>query len=283
MAAPVSTPGRERQAEREGDGSLAVTGESVERPDGTISWTTVGRGEPVVFLHGATGTGKRHWASVTKSFKREFACHLVDFRGHGASTNRAGRLTLDMLVDDTIAVIENIGPPVHLVGFSLGGATTLRLTIKRPDLVASIVPCGTGYRFDAGDIKRSDAAFDADAIEAAGGEWVAAMRTQHARHGGPDYWKGLVVQLRDLWREELKTGGIPVEELKGIRAPALVVIGDRDEFTGIDQPVELYKMIPNAQLFVAPDAEHFWHPLRPRLFAQVLEEFLARNAITRGV
>jgi pimeloyl-ACP methyl ester carboxylesterase len=253
-----------------------VAWRTVERDDATIAWETVGAGPRVVFLHGATGTGGRHWASVVKSFNRGFESHLVDLRGHGRSQNRASRLALELLVDDTIAVIEDIGAPVHLVGFSLGGAITLRLAIKRPDLVSSIVPCGTGYRFDQDDIKRSDAAFDVEKITTQDSEWVGAMRTQHAALGGPDYWKTLVGQLRDLWREELKTGGIPLPAIQGIQIPALVVVGDRDHFTGIDQPVELYKLLPKGELFVAPDAEHFWHPLRPRLLAAVLEEFMAR-------
>ncbi|MBI4392535.1 MAG: alpha/beta hydrolase [Euryarchaeota archaeon] len=251
---------------------------TVERDDATITWETVGAGPQVVFLHGATGTGGRHWGSVVKSFKRGFESHLVDLRGHGRSQDRASRLTLEMLVDDTIAVVEEIGGPVNLVGFSLGGAITLRLAIKRPDLVSSIVPCGTGYRFDQDDIKRSDAAFDVEKIAAQDSEWVGAMRAQHASLGGPDYWRPLVAKLRDLWREELKTGGIPPEGIRGITVPALVAVGDRDEFTGIDQPVEIYKMLPKGELFVAPDAEHFWHPMRPRLMAEVLEAFLGRNA-----
>jgi pimeloyl-ACP methyl ester carboxylesterase len=45
------------------------------------------------------------------------------------------------------------------------------------------------------------------------------------------------------------------EELKGIQAPALLIIGDRDIVTP-EHVVEMFRTIPGAQLCVVPNAGH---------------------------
>lgn len=47
------------------------------------------------------------------------------------------------------------------------------------------------------------------------------------------------------------------DDLKHITVPMLIIWGDRDQFLPIENAVALYWLIPNAQLAVAPKADHF--------------------------
>jgi pimeloyl-ACP methyl ester carboxylesterase len=66
---------------------------------------------------------------------------LYDLRGHGLSECTPDGYLMDDMVADLEALVETVeaGRPVHLVGYSLGGTIAQRLTLGRPDLVASLI------------------------------------------------------------------------------------------------------------------------------------------------
>ena len=47
-----------------------------------------------------------------------------------------------------------------------------------------------------------------------------------------------------------------VEDLQKITAPTLILQGDRDEGVDVEQALEMYRYIPNAELAVLPNASH---------------------------
>jgi pimeloyl-ACP methyl ester carboxylesterase len=68
--------------------------------------------------------------------------YAEDHRGHGASTNTGDPATyaIERLVDDLEAWADAvIGEPFDLLGHSMGGRLALLLTLRRPDLVKSLI------------------------------------------------------------------------------------------------------------------------------------------------
>ena len=94
---------------------------------------TEGSGEPVLFLHGVSGSGATYrW--LTLEGRR--AVRLT-FRGHGASARRPGTYRIPDYVEDALSVLEEIGPAT-IVGHSLGGATAWTVAQQRPELVTKL-------------------------------------------------------------------------------------------------------------------------------------------------
>ena len=61
---------------------------------------------------------------------------MVDRRKLGATE----RYSIDRLTADLIALLEpEVRAPVDLLGHSMGGAMSLRVTLARPDLVRSLI------------------------------------------------------------------------------------------------------------------------------------------------
>lgn len=99
--------------------------------------TGVVRGPAVVILHGLAGSAREFFP--TAEALPEFRTVLVDLRGHGASTRCPGDLSREAFVADVVRVIEAAGPPVALVGQSMGGHTAMLVAAARPDLVSRLV------------------------------------------------------------------------------------------------------------------------------------------------
>ena len=58
----------------------------------------------------------------------------------------------------------------------------------------------------------------------------------------------------------------------------LILIGDRDQFIPVEDAVAMYRLIPNAELAVVPNADHSLPRTKIDVFADVVMEFLIRNS-----
>jgi pimeloyl-ACP methyl ester carboxylesterase len=117
----------------------------VERGGVRIYFEVVGEGPPVVLLHGAAGdrTMWRHAGYVEGL--REFACVLVDSRGHGLSDKPGGEAAyrIEEYAADVEAVIETLGAPrVALCGYSDGAHVSASVAVNIPNRVAALVTIG---------------------------------------------------------------------------------------------------------------------------------------------
>jgi pimeloyl-ACP methyl ester carboxylesterase len=78
-------------------------------------------------------------------------------------------------------------------------------------------------------------------------------------------------------------GGLTPDDLRRIADPALVLAGDRDELIPLDLMVSLYRALPNAELAICLQADHYG-PLTPEragLFAGIIRDFAGRHTQAR--
>lgn len=90
---------------------------------------------------------------------------------------------------------------------------------------------------------------------------------------GPGHWWPFLTKSYQLW---LTPVVIETAELKGIRIPVLVMAGDHD-FTSIEETLEIYRNLPQGQLFILPGTGHGTMRERPELANLAMREFLERR------
>ena len=102
-----------------------------------VSYTVTGAPEaPVVVLSNSLGATRGMWDPQVPALAERYRVVSYDTRGHGESTAPAGPYTLDDLVDDVVALLDEVGAPrAHVAGLSLGGMTGMRLAAREPDRV----------------------------------------------------------------------------------------------------------------------------------------------------
>lgn len=105
--------------------------------DGTVKIFEQGAGPPVVFLHSGVGSAGE-WRAVFSAWPAGYRLIAVDaFRG-GSGPGRPGHRTLDDYAGQVHAVAGYVAGPVHLIGFSWGGATALHVAATAPSALASL-------------------------------------------------------------------------------------------------------------------------------------------------
>ncbi|WP_372493864.1 alpha/beta fold hydrolase [Prauserella aidingensis] len=100
---------------------------------------TPGRvGETAVYVHGLGGSST-NWTDLAAQLAPHAEGIALDLPGFGFSEPPAGfRFSLDAHADVVARYLESLRRPVHLVGNSMGGAVSLLVAARRPELVSTL-------------------------------------------------------------------------------------------------------------------------------------------------
>lgn len=234
-----------------------------------------GDGQPLILLHGGTATVSS-WHDHIPAFAKYFRAIAVDSRGHGRTNNPANVLSYATMADDIAAFIRETKLEAPLVlGFSDGAQIALELGLRHPGLAEALVLGGAYYRFSE-QYQEGLRGFGFEGpthIREIPEEWAEYLRHEHTRDGDPDYWKTLMAQIAVLWWTPLDYSA---EDFAKITVPTLIVSGDREEASEVEQSVEMYRMISKAELFIVPNAGHMQSA--GQMASTFVIEFLQRNS-----
>jgi pimeloyl-ACP methyl ester carboxylesterase len=278
---PISEPVVSPEVETAEDPS----GHTVELNGAALYYEDRGRGAPLVLVHGGLASSAE-WAPVARELADGFRVITPDSRGHGRSTNPSGELSYGGIAEDLAALVSALGLHRPVVGgWSDGGQVALELAARHPDTAGALIVGAAYPDFSAGGLRDAHRALlgaddtgipDLDQLDAQLGEFAEEVKSSHP--GGPEQWRALVCQTARMW---LTYAGLAPDDLRAIRAPVLVLAGDRDELVPFDLTVSLYRTLPDAELAVCPRADHAGPtPERARVFASLIRDFASRYTQT---
>ena len=262
----------------------ATSGDGVE-----IAYDAWGRrdGPPVLLIQGL-GTDSRGWALQRMAFGRRYRCFAPDNRGVGQTGQPPRPYSLEQMANDALAVLDAEGvSSAHIVGASMGGVIAQIIGVMHPARARSLVLACTSCRHHPW--RRELLREWADTVQERGAaglgddalQWLVGPRLRRrfglwlnilARillHADRDGFAGQVQAILDA-PDELRF------ELRGLRAPVLVITGSQDALTPIGDAEELAEMIPLAQLVELRGAAHGLMVESPNAFNDVLLDFLDR-------
>lgn len=114
-----------------------------------IHYLVEGRGDPVVLLHGITGTAASNWggAGIIDRLAEEFQVIAVDQRGHGKSGKPHDAASYgERMALDVVDLLDHLRlQQAHVVGYSMGGFITMKIVALAPDRLMSAVVGGAGW------------------------------------------------------------------------------------------------------------------------------------------
>jgi len=241
-----------------------------------IAYDDIGTGPPLVLLHGASTTGRQTFAPLIPMLADSFRLVLPDARGHGRTRwDAANGFKAEWLVDDLSALVDGLDlPTFHLMGYSMGAMTALGFAVAAPDRLRTLVVVGiTTAREPRASIGRR--MMDPARILRSDPGWAAEMTATIDANQGHGAWQRLLPAIAaDIETQPLLTPG----ELRGIAAPTLVVVGDRDPLVPVAQAWDLSRQVRDGRLFVAPDSGHDVLIRRPALAIEAVRGFYRSTA-----
>jgi 3-oxoadipate enol-lactonase/4-carboxymuconolactone decarboxylase len=239
-------------------------------------------GRPVVVLAHSIGTDHSMWDLQVNDLLSHLQVLRYDTRGHGASDSPAGEYSIAMLGADVLALADTLEiPQFAFCGLSLGGAIGQWVAAQAPDRITHLVLANTSPQFGPrtnwetriSNVREGGMAAIIDlAMQRFFSAETLAKENPHAASirsvllgTNPVGYVGCCAALRDMDHTQL---------LSQIKAPTLVITGDRDVSTPWSGHGErLSQGIPQAKTLSLP-AAHLSNIEQPRSFTTALFEFL---------
>jgi pimeloyl-ACP methyl ester carboxylesterase len=235
--------------------------------DGADIWfASIGRGRPVILLHGGLGHSGNWSHQATALVASGYRVILIDSRGHGRSTRDARPYTYELMAGDVLAVMDTLGiDRAAFAGWSDGACTSLILGAQHPERVESVLffacnmdPSGTLPFVPTPLVDRCFSRHKKD--------YAALSAT-------PDDFAAFVEAVGQMQRTE---HNYTATDLARIRVPVTILHAQGDEFIKPDHARYLADTIPGARLVTLPGVSHFAPLQQPDRFNAAMLEAISR-------
>ena len=229
-----------------------------------VSYTVDGAADaPVVVLSNSLGATRGMWDPQVPALAERYRVVTYDTRGHGESPAPQGPYTLDDLVDDVVALLDEVGAErAHVAGLSLGGMIAMRLAVREPARVDRLALLCTSAKPDPQPFLDR-----AVAVRAGGTAPLAA--TVASRWVTPAYaaqHPDLVARLEGMIAGADDEGYAACcevvahvdlrDDLARITAPTLVVSGGEDPALPPEHQQLIADSIPGSELLTVSPGAH---------------------------
>ncbi len=259
-----------------------------------VSYRTWGQGPPLVLLHSGGSSGEQ-WQKVSDHLASRYYLIAPDFFGFGASDRwkEPGGLTHDLQAEIVGAVVEQeAGGVADVVGHSYGGAAVVRLWLKRPNLIRSLVliePIMSWLLKDASDPLYEESVSVAHAFLAhmKAGDNQQAWQVFLDSRNGAGTWEKLSdkAKARFLAQSEQTVEGFisnlnnhtSLADCRTITVPTTVVYGEATTAPDRRTTELLRDAVPGAKYIGIPGAAHMSPFTHAADVARIIEQHLDRR------
>lgn len=253
-----------------------------------------GDGETIVLVHGF-GADKDNWVRFVRHIPSGYRIIAFDLPGHGESFRDWNAVySIDFITNNLAEAIDALGlRRFHLAGNSMGGLVGMVYTAGHPDRVATLA------LIDTAGIRSPEPSDRQKAYEE--GKNVLVPRTEdefktlleYAFHRRPFLpWPAENVLARRAVADapfkqkmfnEVFTSRKGAEDILGeLRAPVLILWGDKDRIIHVSTVEVLRRSIPQNETFVLKDCGHMPMIERPEETARIYIDFLKRHTSAAG-
>ncbi len=246
----------------------------------SLAYEVHGRGEAVLFVHGALIADAFRPLLARTELAEGFRCIAYHRRGYGGSDHPPGELSLERHAEDTLHLLDHLDVErAHVVGHSYGGCVAAQLALDVPDRVHTLallepaIPVGESGVAYRESLRKGARRFREVGAEAIIDEFMTAR-------DGPDYRARLDVAMPGAFEQAVadaatsfeaelppSTPGPSAKRRPGrIHHPVLVVLGERSPKLWsrfADTHDALLRWFPSSEAFILPGATHGLHQQNP--------------------
>lgn len=209
-------------------------------------------------------------ANVFPSLTRNRRLIAVEAQGHGRTADIDRPLTFEQEAEDIVALLKYLHiERADFFGESFGGITAIQIAIRYPKLVRRVVTYASP--FGSYQVSYRQESLAQLVTLTPDHRSVQYQRECYQKVAvDPAHWPTIFAKSTS---RQLR--GFSLEDLKAIQAPVLIAAGDHDVLGArLEHLLEIYRLIPNAQLAVVPDAGHFVLNDDPEKLLPIIATFL---------
>jgi 3-oxoadipate enol-lactonase len=240
-------------------------------------------GAPWLIFSNSLATTLHMWDQTAKDLGSTHRILRYDQRGHGLTEAPAGRYTFELLIDDIIALMDELGiQKASWCGISMGGATAMGAVQKHPDRFDRLAICDTTGQSTPASAQQWEARIanaQKNGMQAEAEPTITRWFPPETVKANPPHLDVLRKMILDtpvngfcgcaaaLANHDYRPG------MKDVKNPVLYICGEKDG----NNTVVMRKMkeeFPASQYVEIPGAGHISNMDQPAMFSKALRDFL---------
>jgi len=238
---------------------------------------------PVIMLSNALHANLAMWDLQAPALvEAGFRILRYDSRGHGMSAAPLGPYSIELLMDDAVALMDALAlRTVHFCGLSMGGMVGQMLAVRHGERLRSLILCATAAYMPPRELwDQRIATVRNDGMMAV----VDAAIDRWFTKAGQERLEADIHNIRDAILATPAEGFCACcaairdmdqrESIHAINIPTLIIVGELDMGTPIEASRLLHERIAHSKLIIFPDAQHFVNVEQASMFNDVLLGFL---------
>lgn len=237
-------------------------------------YESVGKGLPIVFVHGSMGS-RISW-DFQRPLSEEYRLVFLDLPGHGGADPLDEEISVKLYAGYVVDFVRGLGiEKMVVVGHSLGGAICIQLALDYPELLRAVVLVGSGAKLGVHptilEALRNN--FEESVELAIGGMAFA----EKADPGLVEMAKNECLKCRQGvgYLDFAACNEFDVRErVSEINVPTLIIVGSEDKLTPVKWSRYLNEKISNSSLKIIENAGHMVMLEQPEELNQALLTFL---------
>jgi pimeloyl-ACP methyl ester carboxylesterase len=241
---------------------------SIRSGDADIVYRVLGEGPPVVLLH-PHPVDHEFWLPAADALTPRYRVILPDLRGHGDSTVGDGPATMDKFAADLARILDDaeVGR-APMIGVSIGGYALFEFWRKHSGRVAALGLFNTKAPVDSPEVRAGRLKSANDVLERGTEPFfettIPRMFSPITLQARPDLVENTLRMMRKMSPQalaQIQRGMAErpdsVATLKTVNVPTLLLTGEDDILTGVNEAELMRQHIPRSELRVIPKAGHY--------------------------
>lgn len=253
-----------------------------------ISYTDVGKGEPLVLIH-AFPTDERLWELQRAGLKKNFRVITLDLWGFGKSASVDGRaVTMVDYADEVKQLLDQLHIHKAIIGGeSMGGYIALAVFEKYPDSVSGLVLSDTQSIADSFDATSKREATAVDVLEHGTAKLISGFMPKALT---PEASEQTSRFLQNILESQSSTAvasalrGMALRTdtsnlLSNTQLPILIITGDQDALISPQQSQNMHQLAKNSKLVTIANAAHLSSLEQPEQWNQAVVDMFYKLKI----
>ena len=207
--------------------------------------------QKLLFLHGALGS-QEHFSALKASLANDFEMYSFNFKGHGDTEIPDGDFSIQNFAEEVVAFLnQNNIQKTNIFGYSMGGYVGLYLAKNFPERIEKLFTLATKWDWTIENAERESKMLNPKIIKEKVPKYADSLLKLHGTN-----WELLMEKTAAMM---VQLGAIPTfknNDFETIETPVLIGVGDKDVMVSLEETIQVYRLLPNAQLLVMPNTTH---------------------------
>lgn len=190
--------------------------------------------------------------SVADILSATYNVHAINFFGHGDLSDNEQDFTIENFAEQVRVYAEDIGSPVHVFGYSMGGYVALYAAKKYPHLFDKIITLGTKLYWNRDIAVKEQSMLNPEMLLKKAPAFVQSLQNMHTNND----WQTVLSKTQLLIKKLGDTNLLLHSDVSTIQQPTLLMRGDRDKMVSFEETENVFRQLPHAELCVLPGTPH---------------------------